>query len=156
MEGTAASIDTTIISHSQSARAICRFLEEKHGIKVSYVTVGRALRDPQKYWNLYFDSIERRAWNVAEAHDKTLRDFISEPEKYQEMLEGKPVFQFDGKPDPEDLFAAADSYKYSVKVLDEKWFCFNGDILEEARFHLLKRFVRKPAPENDGEDDDQD
>jgi len=134
-----------------SARAIARFLEEKHGVKVSYVTIGRALRNPQKYWNRYFDEIEPHAWMVAEAHDKTLKDFISEPEKYDQMLEATPVY----KTDAEGVLEAHMEYQNAVGVLDEKWFCFDDDILEEARLYLYQRILKKPAPQNDDGEDEQ-
>jgi hypothetical protein len=41
-----------------SARAISRFLKEKHDVKLSAVTITKALNDPQKYWNQFFDTIE--------------------------------------------------------------------------------------------------
>lgn len=135
-----------------SARAIARFLEEKHGVKVSYVTIGRALRNPGKYWNLYFDEIEPHVWIVAEAHDKKLREFISEPEKYQAMLEVKPIYKADNA---EDVWKADMEYQHSVSVLDTKWFCFDEAILEEARCYLLKRFTEKPAPKNEDTEDEQ-
>jgi hypothetical protein len=128
-----------------SARAIGRFLEEKHGVKLSYVTIGRALRNPGKYWNMYFDEIEPHAWIVAESHEKSPGDFISEPEKYQQMMEEKPVLQVDDVDDHHKLFRADNDYQNAVRVLDEKWFCFDEDILEGARVHLLKRLIEKPA-----------
>ena len=133
-----------------SARAIARFLEEEHSVKVSYVTIGRALRNPGKYWNMYFDDIEPHAWIVAESHEKPLKHFISEPEKYQEMMEEKPVLLVEDVDDHDKLFRADVDYKSAVKVLDEKWFCFDEDILEEARIHLIKRLLEKPAVQNDG------
>jgi hypothetical protein len=128
-----------------SVRAISRFLEEKHGVKVSYVTVGRALRDPLKYWNLYYNRVEEQAWIVAETHSKNLKDFISEPEKYQAMLEEKPVYICDG---PEEIFEAQLAYDNAVADLDQKWFCLDEKILEEARQYIRPRFDKKPGIEN--------
>jgi hypothetical protein len=134
-----------------SARAIGRFLEEEHDVKISYVTIGRALRNPIKYWNLYFDDIEPHAWIVAESHKKSLKDFMSGPEKYQEMLEGKPELTVDDIENPQDsFFRVENEYNNAVAVLDAKWFCFDADILDEARFYLIQRFLKKPAPQNDG------
>ncbi len=138
-----------------SVRAIARFLEEEHGVKVSYVTIGRALRNPAKYWNIYFDDIEPHAWIVAESHEKPLKDFISEPEKYQKMMEEKPVLQVEDVDDHGKLFRADIDYQNAVRVLDEKWFCFDEDILEGARMHLVKRLVEKPARQNDHAEDEQ-
>ena len=135
-----------------SARAIARFLEEQHGVKVSYVTIGRALRDPKKNWNLFFDPVEAASWIVAEAHGKTLKHFMSEPEKYQEMLEAKPVFE--GR-NAEEALKSKMEYEKAVTVLDKKWFCLDEDTLEDARRYLLSRFCEKPAPEHDESKDDQ-
>ena len=132
-----------------SARAITRFLEKEHGVKISYVTVGRALRDPLKYWNLYYNRVEDQAWIVAETHSKNLKDFMSEPEKYQAMLDEKPVYLCDG---PDGIFEAELAYNNAVADLDSKWFCFDEEILEEARQYILPRFTKKP----DGENEDQE
>jgi hypothetical protein len=135
-----------------SVRAVARFLEEKNGVKISYVTIGRALRNSAKYWDLYYDPRERHFWNVAEAHKKRVLDFISDPEQFQEMLEEKPVFEAANE---EEALDAAMEYEYSVKELDENWFCFDEAILEEARFHLIKRLHEKPKSKNEDLDDEQ-
>jgi hypothetical protein len=129
-----------------SARGIARFLEERHGVKVSYVTIGRALRNPEKYWNRYYDEIESHARCVGESHGKPLKDFMSEPEKYQAMLETKPVYQADSA---ESALDAMGQYEHAITVLDEKWFCFDEAILEEARMHLYQRMCKKPTRQND-------
>jgi hypothetical protein len=129
-----------------STRAISRYLEENHGRKISFVTIGKALRNPQKYWNAYFDRVEASAWIVAEAHDKPLRSFMSESEKYQGILETKPVLTFDSShPEQEQATRAQEDYEEARRNLDEAWFCFDDEILEEARCFLLKRFAEKPT-----------
>lgn len=139
-------------SKRMSARSISRFLEEQHQVKVSYVTIGKALRQPARYWYLYFDSVENAAWVVAKTHGRHLKEFISEPEKYQEMLDTKPVFQVDKIRKRADLeralHLAQAEYEAAVKLLDDKWFHFDESILEEARSHLLKRLQNEPAPSN--------
>jgi hypothetical protein len=139
-----------------SARAICRFLEEEHGVKLSYVTIGRALRQPEKYWNLYVDlnSIEQHLRIVGRTHNKPVKDFMSEPEKFQEMLEGEKVYAVDDILDESAISRAMMDYENAVAVLDAKWFCFDEDILEEARMYLLKRFSEKPAPKDDETEQD--
>ena len=44
-----------------SAKAISRYLAKVQKIKLSIVTVNKALKDPAKNWNLYFDMIEPSA-----------------------------------------------------------------------------------------------
>ncbi len=45
-------------SERMSARAIQRFLEQEQGIKLSQVTISRALSDPKKSWQSYFKTLE--------------------------------------------------------------------------------------------------
>jgi hypothetical protein len=48
-------------SERMSARAISRFLEKEQRVKLSSVTITRALNNPKKSWNLFFDAIEPHA-----------------------------------------------------------------------------------------------
>jgi hypothetical protein len=52
-------------SERMSARAISRFLEQEQKIKLSQVTITRALNDPKKSWLSYFDDIEAAAITIA-------------------------------------------------------------------------------------------
>src|ERR1700689_1478807 len=45
-------------SQRMSARAISRFLLEDQGVKLSAVTITKALNDPKKSWNSFFDAID--------------------------------------------------------------------------------------------------
>lgn len=132
-----------------SARAISSFLQEKHGVKISYVTLGKALRQPEKYWNLFYDSIEPYAWTVGEAHEKPLKYFMSEPDKFQEMLETKPCYLVDDIDDKHSWTTAMGEYDEALRILDDKWFCFDAEVLEEGRHYLLFRFSEKPSAKTD-------
>ena len=48
-------------SERMSSRAISHFLETEQGIKLSSVTINKALKDPAKNWNRFFDMIEPSA-----------------------------------------------------------------------------------------------
>lgn len=48
-------------SERMSARAISRFLEEEQNIKLSAVTITKALNDPKKSWLSFFETIEESA-----------------------------------------------------------------------------------------------
>jgi hypothetical protein len=52
-------------SERMSARAISRFLAEEQRIKLSQVTITRALGDPKKSWLSYFENIEPAAITIA-------------------------------------------------------------------------------------------
>jgi len=52
-------------SERMSARAISRFLLEEQNIKLSAVTITKALNDPKKSWLSFFDTIEPAAIIIA-------------------------------------------------------------------------------------------
>ena len=52
-------------SQRMSARAISRFLLDEQGVKLSAVTITKALNDPQKSWNAFFEMIEPSAKVIA-------------------------------------------------------------------------------------------
>jgi len=52
-------------SERMSARAINRFLLDEQNIKLSQVTITRALGDPKKSWLSYFNHIEAEAITIA-------------------------------------------------------------------------------------------
>ncbi len=52
-------------SQRMSARAISRFLIDEQGVKLSAVTITKALNDPKKSWNSFFDIVEPSALAIA-------------------------------------------------------------------------------------------
>src|ERR1022692_3026771 len=52
-------------SERMSARAISRFLQEQENIRLSAVTITKALNDPKKSWVSFLDTIEAEAITVA-------------------------------------------------------------------------------------------
>jgi hypothetical protein len=60
-------------SERMSARAISRFLLDEQSIKLSSVTITRALNDPKKNWISFFETIEHAASVIAK--NSTSRSF---------------------------------------------------------------------------------
>ena len=63
-------------SERMNAKAISAFLEKEQGIKLSSVTVNKALKDPAKNWNLFFDQIESAARTFAAGESVPMKDFL--------------------------------------------------------------------------------
>ena len=72
-------------SQRMSARAISRYLLEKQNIKLSAVTITKALNEPRKSWLLYFESIEPAARVLEKSHRIPIKDFL-----FREKFLGKP------------------------------------------------------------------
>ncbi len=126
-------------SQRMSARAISRFLAEEQGVKLSAVTITKALNDPQKSWNLFFDEIEPSARIIARWWRRETMDFLfTGKAKYHSNNEkaiGNPVARFAAKLILEEDVVSAD------KILKQKWFCINKVTLEKARPYLESRLV---------------
>ena len=52
-------------SERMSARAISRFLQEEQNIRLSAVTITKALNDPKKSWISFFETVEPSATIIA-------------------------------------------------------------------------------------------
>jgi hypothetical protein len=121
-----------------SARAISRFLKEKHGISLSAVTITKALNDPKKYWNQFFDTIEPfveayENWDKSEKREKFLYDDkafkVILPNLPGRDLLRKALFKFE--------------FSQAVQALREKWFSIDLGIRIKARPYLAERFLGK-------------
>jgi hypothetical protein len=123
-------------SGRMSARAISRFLEEKHGLKISVVTISKALKDPQKYWNQFFDTIEPSVvayekWEPSAKREEFLFDdnaFKAVRFPGRELIR-KQLLKFE--------FAQA------IDLLREKWFAIDHETRMKSRPYLAERLLRK-------------
>jgi hypothetical protein len=63
-------------SERMSARAISRYLLQEQNIKLSAVTITKALNDPKKSWVSFFASIEHSATVIAKWHRPATFKFL--------------------------------------------------------------------------------
>ena len=119
-----------------SARAVSRYLKEKHGVKLSAVTITKALNDPQKCWNQFFDTIEP-AILAYEKWDKSAK---------------RELFLFDDAAFKAIEFPGHDylrkkllkfEFAQAIDVLREKWFAIDHDTRMKARPYLAARILGK-------------
>ena len=119
-----------------SARAISRYLKEKHAVKLSAVTIAKALNDPKKYWNQFFDTIESAV--------ATYENF--EPaEKREDFLYDDKSFKAVQFPGREILRKQLLKYEIAqaIDLLREKWFSIDYDTRVKARPYLAERLLGK-------------
>ncbi len=76
-------------SQRMSTRAISRWLAETHGIKLSAVSISKALRNPEKYWDEYLDAIEPAAIHVENVSDVSMKDFLLNGDLFCSVVEPK-------------------------------------------------------------------
>lgn len=119
-------------SERMSARAISRFLMKEQNIKLSAVTITKALNDPKKSWNLFFDLIEPAARTYVKGERISMGVFL---------FKKNPLF----KPFKSPLVNAAlravfsDELALATSILRAKWFAIDFGIRLKARPYLEHR-----------------
>jgi hypothetical protein len=126
-------------SQRMSARAISRFLLEEQGVKLSAVTITKALNDPKKSWNVFFDTIEPYAKEIANwGRMETLKYLFAARAKYEQWVDnaiGNPLGRFAAK-----LLVKGDIPR-ADKILRQKWFCINIETRQKAQPYLEDRLA---------------
>lgn len=118
-----------------SAKAISEFLAKEQGIQLSAVTINKALKDPHKNWNLFFDSVEESARTFAEDYGEPMQDilfreniFFTTNSKFVKAAAKMLV--------KEDVSRAAG-------VLKTKWYTIDLAVRLKARQFLAARIIKK-------------
>ena len=120
-----------------SSPAISAFLEAELGIKLSSVTINKALKDPHKSWNLFFEEIEPAARVfVEDDRGLDLKEFL-----FQERYFWKPVKH----PVLKAAMKAMVSTKvaHAISILRTKWFSIDWEVRLKARPFLEHRLEGK-------------
>lgn len=130
-------------SERMSARAISRFLEEEQNIKLGYVTITKALNDPQKSWLSFFALIEPAAVTTA----KWFR-----PASFKYLWWSKSEYETRIVPDAESKWSRAlargarsilqPERGAADKVMWEKWFTIGQGTRLKARPYLENHLMR--------------
>jgi hypothetical protein len=120
-------------SERMSARAISRYLMEKQNIKLSGVTITKALNDPKKSWVSFFGTIEPSATVIAKWHRPVSFKFLFEKKSIYEASTALATKNPIGRitvafSNPERLSAD--------RVLREKWFTIDLETRLKAKPYL--------------------
>ena len=119
-----------------SARAVSRYLKEKHGVQLSAVTITKALNDPKKSWDKFFDTIE---------------PYVEAYENWEKSAK-REEFLFDDKAFKQIHFPGRDfvrkqllkfEFAQAIDVLREKWFSIDYETRVKARPYLAERLLRR-------------
>jgi hypothetical protein len=115
-----------------SSPDISQYLESELGIKLSSVTINKALKDPHKTWNLYFDEIEPAARTFAKDGGDRLRDVL-----FKKQIFFKPATNPILKAAVKMLVKA--EVAHAISILRTKWDSIDYEIRLKARPYLEHR-----------------
>ena len=131
-------------STRMSSRAISRWLEAS-GVKISAVTIAKALRNPKPYWEELFEAIEPAARILEQAHSCGMEELL---------LREKVFSALDGEPPALDVITAEGGdevlgeYQGAVAKLKKEWFCFSRKTREAclANVEMAREETATEAP----------
>lgn len=122
-----------------SARNISKFLKEKHGVKLSAVTVTKALNDSGKSWNQFFDIIEPYVEIYEKAEKRKREEFLYDDERFKVWLPNLPARETLRK----HLWEF--QVRQAIDVLRERWFSIDLGIRIKAMPYLAERLKSRGA-----------
>jgi hypothetical protein len=119
-------------SRRMSTRAISRWLEEGPKIKLSAVSIAKALRNPEKYWQQFAESIEPQARIVQDALDWPMEDFLYKPEGFEHVVsDSKTAPKVSGESNDE-MQRSIWEYENAVEFLRRKWFSLDPAVRDNC------------------------
>ena len=123
-------------SARMSAPAISDFLAKEQGIQLSSVTINKAIKDPAKNWNLFFDLIEPAALLFSEDSKMTMGELLFKKQHFYKPVQN-PILKAAVK------LLVKEEVARGASILRTKWFTIDWEIRLKARPYLEHRLVGK-------------
>ena len=134
-------------SKRMSARAISRWLKEEKGIKLSDVSIAKALRAPGKYWTMLADEVKPLARAVEVGTGVSMQDFLFDDRLFEHISDDEAtIFKNVDGSNPEEIMEEVHHVGFAVQQLNEIWFPLSSYARAAAWPYLA------PVVEKEGED----
>jgi len=124
-----------LASKRLSCRAISRWLAEERNVKLSYVSVGRALRNAEYYWRVMAEEIEPAARAFAEAHDADQNEVLMQRERFEALCLEQPRLCPVGEGSAA-VGKALREYEQAREKLRQEWFVHDDEVLAHCEKYL--------------------
>jgi hypothetical protein len=122
-----------------STRAISRWLQEAHGIKLSAVSIAKALRNPEKYWEAFADEIEPVARAVESVSGVAMESFLYDENVFFHVVkEKKNDLALDCASDSESVQQAIWDHEGNLDFLESHWWSMKESAREGCRPYLIE------------------
>jgi len=123
-------------SARMSAPAISQFLANEQGIRLSSVTINKAIKDPATNWNLFFDLIEPAARTFSKSAGTSMGKLLFAKQYFFNSPENRIV-------DAAVKLLVREEVAKAAGILRTKWFNIDWEIRLKARPFLEHRLREK-------------
>lgn len=115
-----------VAAKRMSARSISRYLQERHAVKISAVTIAKALREPAKHLEPFAEKIEIAGRRVADAHGLTVHQLLSlDGSMFGSVTSTQPTILGLSAEEASQEYGA---YQDAVRSLLDDWFSADADV----------------------------
>ena len=109
-----------------STRAISNYLLENHKVKISPVTIAKALREAEKHWLAFYEYAQPAALVFGEFHRKTADEILAmTTEEFENLCNTDTIYV--GVADKDQLFGKSIKHDRVKDILIERWFSFDDE-----------------------------
>ena len=112
-------------SKRMSTRSISAFLQEKHGVKLSAVTIAKALREPERHAMAILERVEPAARIVATALDVSPDNLLEDENCFVAVKDKPPKIPSGRREEAEEALA---EYAAARDCLETEWFALPSDL----------------------------
>lgn len=136
-----------LASKRMSLRAVCRWLDDAHRIKISVNAVSKAMRNQEEYWERLAEEVIPAVRTFADAHDGSPLNVLDNKDYFESLEVAAPIISAG---DGEDIAKEYDQVVEAAAVIRNRWF----SLPKEARNQCWRHFAGEFAPsETDGDEE---
>lgn len=121
-----------------SSRAISRWLEQEKGIKISNVTVAKALRNPEKYWEDFAERLDPSIRTIENETHCAAQSFLDNASILDHLSENEFI-RLQHEDADGDGNGSADMHE-AVNMLKELWFPLSPVTRREILPYILASY----------------
>jgi hypothetical protein len=108
-----------------SARSISRFLKQAHNVKISAVTISRALKEPEKHLEAFAEEVEPQARLFASCHGEDLETVLENQQAFEILSEQTPTIAGNSRDEQLDMHYA---YRGAREFIRHNWFGLDSEV----------------------------
>lgn len=108
-----------------SARSISRFLKQAHNVKISAVTISRALKEPEKHLEAFAEWVEPQARLFASCHGEDLETILQNQQAFEILTERPPTITGSSE---DERMAMLDDYRSAEDFIRCQWYGLDSEV----------------------------